>query len=378
MTKETCDSVSVEHAVHWLEQKAISMIRAGRRFMDNGVAAFPPQVGSHYDAFWLRDYAYMLEGAPQAFTQQEMKDACLLFVGAQREDGAMVDCIKFDGTSIYQPGMGTMGQNPVADGAQFTVDVAWRTYQHTADVELVQAIVDRLVKAMNSVPRNPATRLVFIKPQEEWDRCPYGFTDTVHKQGDELFCSLLFVQACRQLADLLNIVKRFDEASQWNEESQSTAQSVRKVFWDEQIGLFRAATIQSREPDIWGSAFAVYLGVASAPQSLAVAHYFRERCSFVVKRGQIRHLPAGIYWQSCLAAPETYQNGAYWATPAGWFVAALNLVDADLARQTILDLVHDFQHNGVHEWINDGAAQVSDYIASAALPLHALRLVGKC
>ncbi len=29
---------------------------------------------------------------------------------------------------------------------------------------------------------------------------------------------------------------------------------------------------------------------------------------------QIRHLPRGVYWEICGAAPDTYQNGAYWAT----------------------------------------------------------------
>jgi len=41
--------------------------------MNDGTAAFAPQAGSTaYNAFWLRDYAYMLEGCPEAFTPKEM------------------------------------------------------------------------------------------------------------------------------------------------------------------------------------------------------------------------------------------------------------------------------------------------------------------
>jgi len=93
----------------------------------DGVAAFPPQVETGYEAFWLRDYAYMLEGYIDAFTDKELLDACQMFLKAQRADGACVDCVKFDGTPIYQPGYGSMGENPVADGSQFAVAVAWYT-----------------------------------------------------------------------------------------------------------------------------------------------------------------------------------------------------------------------------------------------------------
>ena len=55
-----------------------------------------------------------------------------------------VDCVKFDGTLIYQPGYGSMGKNPVADGSQFTVAVAWHTYQKTRDDKLLAEIVEPL------------------------------------------------------------------------------------------------------------------------------------------------------------------------------------------------------------------------------------------
>jgi len=195
-------------AIAWLKQKSTQMIRDCRRPTKSGITAFPPQVGGGYEAFWLRDYAYMLEGNVEAFSDKELKDAYLFFLAGQRADGAMVDCIKFDGTPVYMPGYGTIGRNPVADGSQFAVDVAWHTYPKTRDKELVAATADKLIKGMKAVPRNPATGLVHIKPGTEHDRCPYGFTDAIRKQGDELFCSLLFVQASRQLAGLLDAAGR--------------------------------------------------------------------------------------------------------------------------------------------------------------------------
>jgi hypothetical protein len=362
----------VQAAVSWLEKEAARLIRASRREMSNGIAAFPPQVGIHYEAFWLRDYEYTLEGAVSAYSKQELVDACRLFVQNLDSDGAGVDCIKFDGTPVYKPGYGTMGENPVADGSQFTVGVAWHTWQATKNEDLLEEILGPLIRTMNVVPRNPATGLVHIDPANEWDRCPYGFTDTIRKEGDVLFSSLLYVQACRQLAQLLAAAGREDDARSWEKMGEALAQSIRKTFWDDATGLFRAATVQCREHDIWGSAFAVYLGVADAIQSKAVARYFREHYSEIVQAGQIRHLPGGVYWeQGC--TPDTYQNGAYWATPTGWFVYTLDLADPALADRTIVDMVAHFKEFGPCEWIIGDQRVLPEYLASACLPLAGIR-----
>jgi hypothetical protein len=362
----------LDAAVAWLEKESQRMIRACRRVMGDGTAAFPPQVGIGYEAFWLRDYAYMIEGYIQGFSDKELRDACLVFVNAQRDDGACVDCVKYDGTPIYKPGYGSLGANPVADGSQFTVDVAWHTYQRLQDKELLGQIIDRLIKGMNAVPRNPETGLVHITSESPRDRCPYGFTDTVCKQGDVLFSSLLFVQASRQLAELLEVVDRADESRHWSEEAERVSAKIREVFWDPQVGLLRAATSKCREHDIWGSAFAVYLRVASQQQAMTIARYFKAHYGAIVQKGQIRHLPGGVYWEQARRR-DHYQNGAFWATPTGWFVYTLDLVDRELADQTVIDLVNDFRQRGCLEWCFGETAQLPNYLASGTNPLAGIR-----
>lgn len=371
-TNKSSPSAQLSDDVAWLEKEAHRIIRESKRIMEDGTAAFPPQVGLGYEAFWLRDYEYTLEGSVDAYSDQELIDACHTFVQGIRSDGSGVDCIKFDGTSIYKPGFGTMGKNPVADGSQFTVGVAWHTYHKTKDQKLLLEVLDPLLKTMNAVPRNPRTHLVYITPGAKQDRCPYGFTDTIGKQGDVLFCSLLFVQACRQLSDLLRWGGREAESLNWKKKGILIAESIRNVFWDEQTGLFLAATVQCREHDIWGSAFSVYLGVANESQSLAIATYFKSHYSEIVQHGQVRHLPGGVYWEVG-RRHDAYQNGAYWATPTGWFVYALDLVDTELANQTVKDMVDHFKENGACEWIFDKQLKLPNYLASASLPLAGIR-----
>ncbi|MGC9328506.1 MAG: trehalase family glycosidase, partial [Candidatus Hinthialibacter sp.] len=328
---------TVHDAVSQLKKSSTRMIRDSRREMTNGMAAFPPQVGAGYEAFWLRDYEYMLEGNIDAFTDRELTDACRFFIKGIRSDGAAVDCIQFNGSPIYKPGFDSLGENPVADGSPFTVKVAWHTYQKTRDKQLLLEIIDSLIKTMQVCPRNPQTGLVFIDPEKEYDRCPYGFTDTVQKTGDVLFCSLLFAEASNHLASLLEELGRMEEAVHWRKEAQRVSNKILEVFWDEETGLFRAATVQCREHDIWGSAFAVYLGVADGRRARKIAQYFKDHYGEIVQRGQLRHTPGGVYWEVARTRDQ-YQNGGYWATPMGWFIYTLNRVDPQLADQTIIDL----------------------------------------
>ena len=271
-------------------------------------------MGIGYDALWLRDYEYTLEGSVEAYTTVELIDACRLFIRSMRDDGAGVDCVRFNGVPVYRPGYDSMGEHPVADGSQFTVGVAFHTWSRARDAVLLSEVLDPLLRTMAAVPRRSDDGLVFIDPGHDWDRCPYGFTDTVRKSGAVLFSSLLYVQACRQLSEMLEAAGRNAESHRWRAQAERVGSSVRRIFWYPDVGLFRAATVRCREPDIWGSAFAVYLGVADGDQSLAVARSFRAQYDQIVQDGQIRHLPGGVYWE--WAGPrDEYQNGGYWATP---------------------------------------------------------------
>jgi hypothetical protein len=365
---------NLAQAVKWLEGEADRIVRASAVPMEDGTMAFPPQVGIGYAAFWLRDYEYALEGSSRSLSNKELSDACRLFVRSLRADGAAVDCVKFDGTPIYKPGYGSMGREPVLDGPPFTVGVAWQTYQRTKDRALVGEIMEPLIKTMNYLPRNPSNELAHI--QFPGERCPYGFTDTIQKSGDELFCSLLMVQASRQLGDLLEASGRAAEVPTWRQRADRIADSGRRVFWDEGVGLFRSTTGACNVPDIWGSAFAVWLGVATQEQTRRIAHYFKDHFGELVLHGQVRHTPGFMDWNGKKTATDSgeYQSGGFWATPSGWFADTLDRADSALADKTVIEMARHFQEHGACEWINrEGKCQLPGYTASAALPLAGIR-----
>jgi hypothetical protein len=356
---------SVSDALSWLQNRSTDMIGASAVSMSNGITAFLPQVGSFYDGFWLRDFAYMLEGNPGAFSNQQAESAAQLFIDALRWDGAGVDSIGLNGTPYYEPQSGQFGSDPVADGSPFTVDVAWRVFQKTGDSSFVSRNILLLEKSLNSTPRDTDNGLVYI----DTTRSAYGFTDLVPKRGDDLFCSLLFIRACRELSDLFLAVGAADKAAAWQATAASLTAQVTATFWDAQTGLFLAATQQCRQPDIWGSAFAAYLGVATPAESISVANYFKIHYSEIVQHGQLRELPGGMYWQNFPGPKDTYQNGGYWATPMGWFINTIDLVDHQMADQTILQLAQNLYVNGILEDIFGDTGWNPGYNSSAALPL---------
>ena len=112
----------------------------------------------------------------------------------------------------------------------------------------------------------------------------------------------------------------------------------------------------------------MYLDVATPRQARTIANYFKDHYRAIVQDGQIRHLPGGVYWETACAR-DSYQNGGYWATPTGWFVYTLDLVDPRLADRTVIDMVRDFRKRGVTEWVLGPRTAVNNYVASATLPL---------
>jgi hypothetical protein len=374
----------LNEAGFWLEAKAQQLVRRSRVTMSDGTSGFEPAASGYYPAFWTRDYAYMIEGCPEAFTHTELKNACLTLVNAIGTyigvPNTAVECIKPNGTVYHKPGWDTMGTYATADNSQFTVDIAWRTYQITKDTTLVNQTIDKLVATMNSVPRS-SNGLVWINPDVAWDRCPYGFSDSVRKTGNELFCSLLDVRASRELADLLDVAGRGTEAATWRTAADTKVAAIRTTFWDPTYtpsnpGLFFAATVKCHQFDVWGSALAVQLGVATPDQATSVATYFKNNYSTMVLNGQIREIPTPLYWEYSVCGQGTNQNGGYWGTATGYYAAALKIVDPAKSQQTLLDMVNFYKaRNAVPEFTDTGSVPggASSYCTSATMPLAELK-----
>jgi len=279
----------------WLAAQARRILRDGSRLGKDGVRIFTPDASGRYGAFWVRDWSYAIEGCPEAFTLAEIRTGYLFLAAAQRADGCMPDRVRADGQGIYSPGRETrpFSQNGSVDQSPFMVILCHQYWQLSGDLGPFRQTAGALEKALRFTPRNPANGLVTIADATLFR--PYSFLDTVPLTGDQQFDSVLFQEACGRLAEMFAADGEPDRAKPWRREA-ARVQDALASLWDERTGMFVAAGEHWRQPAVWGSLFAVYVGCATPEQSRRIARYCLANLPLLVSHGQVRHLPKGTFW----------------------------------------------------------------------------------
>ena len=190
----------------------------------------------------------------------------------------------------------------------------------------------------------------------------YGFTDSIRKTGAVLFCSLLHYDALVELAGLAQAWQcpGAPVAAMRAVAADIAAAITAGPLWNPSLGMFRPDTGTANGlTDVWGSAFAAHLGVATPVQQQSVAQWLAANQAVVFQTGQVRHLPAPSHWPP--GAPlfvdegewEQYQNGGFWATPAAWVLPVVARANATLASALVSSLaVEATGPDGLCEWVN--------------------------
>ena len=319
-----------------------------------------------YPAFWIRDFAMSLES--ELITAEEQKHALLLTASKQQEGdmtlrsgslvphGAIADHISFDGLPIFFPGTlddyegqgGQWGKQPPYDDHYYFVHMAANYVRTTDDIGILERevagrrLIDRLGLAVMVPPARADSHLVYC---DEGNRgVTFGFVDVIVHTGELFFCSVLKYWVCRQLSEVYQRLGDAPNAGKYDEIAVLVKKNIAITFGDAG-GLFRASTGKSAQRDVWGSAFAVYVGALEEQAAKRVGEVLAEAYSkgTLAFRGNIRHVLTSddfsedTAWEVTVspngAVKNRYQNGAYWNTPTGWVVYAIAQVDEGLARQ---------------------------------------------
>ncbi len=355
----------------WLDGECRRLLAGCRRTALDGTALFTPDGSGHYGALWTRDFAYMVEGAGDLLSLGEIEAAIRYLLRCQKPDGTVPDRVQIDGRPVYSagPAAAPLGAPPT-DNSQFLVKLVWSHWKLAGEASLAREALPQLLRAMDAVPRRQG--LVWIDPKVP--RSPYGFTDSVGKSGMELFSSLLYWEASRDLAEMCgsfnlpNCRKDFAERAGRIERALSQ-------LWSGKEDALLAATVACRQVDVWGNAYAIYIGFPLGGRRARVLNFLEKNLNSYAWCGQIRHLLRGQYWSRLLVRvkPDTYQNGGHWGTASGWVAYALSLRRPDLASRLYWELLDDYRRGGPCEWISPGTRRLSTYVVSAANPRAALR-----
>ncbi|MFI5355811.1 MAG: hypothetical protein ACHQ4G_00605 [Opitutales bacterium] len=352
----------------WLRAQSRQLVAAARFQALDGLVFYYPVPGGYYPWFYLRDFTYMYESAPEFFPAAEVRAVLEMIFRCARPDGWVPERITSAGEPIYR----CHGEADVIDSGPFLVKLVHAYVTATGDHRFAVTHLEALVRALAVLPVETETGLVWIDPARPGTG--YGFTDQIAKTGRELFCSLLVLEALDRLAPWLESGPPSKHLT-WCRERSARLRRHLDLLWDAGAGLYLAASHDCRQPDIWGSVYACHLGIV-APETRAriVAGFGRERPRHLL-RGHVRHLPEPETWQrlippwdQTLKAGE-FQNGAYWSTPSGWYAEALESVTPGAGADYLIELVAGLREFGVWEWIDrSGRGRNAGNLSSVLLP----------
>ncbi|MDD3212502.1 MAG: hypothetical protein PHY64_02455 [Eubacteriales bacterium] len=364
----------MQQPLETLEALSRQLIRGCTVRTPGGITLFTPDGKASYNALWLRDFSYMVEYAGECVSDREIENCVRFAIGGKRDDGWMPDRIYADGTAVYAAGeVGKPVGKANLDNTPFLVFIVSDLLARV-DADRAQALFAEwepsLTRGLLILPLNESG-LVYSDPAAP--HSPYGFTDTVAKTGELMMESLLLWRACRKMDELC---RRFRPDPRW----AAMADAVENGLWrlyDEESGMFLAATQDCKQIDIWGSAYLLAIGFPAGRARATILTYLEEHFSEYTYMGQIRHLPAGEYWQRLLidVPKETYQNGAYWATATGWVAWCLTQTAPKLAASLINDALACFEREGSFECVNKGYRKLPSFVVSATNVLGGLRRI---
>jgi hypothetical protein len=405
---------------------AASRVQPGRKVGGSptnscGFTLLMPGGRGGYPAFWVRDFAMSLESG--FVTAEEMRNHLRLTahcqngpVARQLKHGLVVppfaipDHINFDGGAVFYPGTysasddqgnGGCGILPPVDDHYEFVHIAYGLFRATGKADFLQeridgmSLLDRLAAAFDAPRTDAQTGLVVTDDAQR--AVGFGFCDAIYFTGQIFFPSLLRYRAAGQLAELCPAAGKPERASEYRQIQERISRNLAPTFGEPARiqGWLMAATKVGRQPDVWGTVYALHLGAIKG----AVAERATEtlidavRRKTIVLEGAVRHVPTDCdasptsAWERTGVGLNTYQNGAYWHTPTGWLIEALRRRDQALASQVFDEYIRhlraqDFRRGPRHgaPWEcfgPKGDAQNGVYMTSVTLPWAVLSAAQK-
>jgi len=350
--------------IQWMKEATLNQLKGCRVKGAGGTWIHTPDGVGNYKALWTRDSYYMVEYAGDLMDPNEIKASIYYLLNGQREDGCIPDRVNAAGQPVYSPGPpGKPIANNALDNGPFMAMLVCSYVNQYQDEALFREVELQLSRGLDHTTVNESG-LVYNNPKNP--QCVYGFTDIVKKTGNLLFSSLLYYKANLEMYQLC---KKYDLGDPviYKRRYERVRQSINNL-WNEDYGMFWAADIDCKQIDIWGSAYAVEVGITSEKQTKRIAAYLVEHFDETVMKGQIRHLTRSEgAWNNLFKPCEegTYQNGAYWATPLAWMIPVYARFKPSLAKDMLEKVITDFQENGINECINDGYVKVPNFVVSA-------------
>ena len=378
-----------------------------------------------YPAYWPRDSVMTLggdfisakevEGWIRLMCSTIRSEAWQVRPGVTVPANAVPDHINFDGKATYWPGNYEtgdkqggypLGNTPPLDDNFYFVTAVYEHWMLAGDLRLFRSslrtysgegkLADLCEKVYRMPATDQATGLVFANGKLGENPRDWGFCDGIPKSGKYLFTSVLKFVAAKQLAEIFEASGDRAKAESYRSDATRIGKALAPTFFHASQGgsegWLHSTTGVGNQPDVWGSAFAIFSGVlddATAQKvSRALVRAFRERTA--VKQGCVRQILTTDRvnhggWEANKEPAVAGQNGGYWGMASGWYIAAMYKSDptaaSDLAKEFIQFLRNNMRADGMTaswEWMNPDTGAHGDqlYCATIALPYLCLTKAG--
>ena len=342
---------------------------------ESGIRLFKPDGAGRYQALWTRDFSYMVEYAGELLDKNDIFFNIEYILSHASEQGWIPDWIRADGTVVYGFKRPEFPSTPLLDNGSFIILAAYEYLEMLENDEANKLFLrwkDALCRGIDWLPLNSDG---VIEISEKKLHVGYGFTDTVKKSGEMAMESLLFWRACKRLSVLLR--RAGLESEKYDRHAEKIEKNFCRIF-SHDSGMIYSTTGSCKQIDVFASCYMVSIGFPlDNIQKKNISKWLIDHYSGIVESGQIRHLPAGEYWEATYIDIEknTYQNGAYWAVATSWFYDAICNADMELAKKTVLDALSYFEEYGVFECICGEYKKLDTYVVSATNVYDAVKKI---
>lgn len=295
----------------------------------------------HYS--FVADTGITMLNYPNYFSPAQILNIAEKFIAARNAAGEFPICLKKTGAAeVFYSGWDFWRHHATGDGAFYVPQLEFLYYRRTGDTAAFEKDAAAMKTALFAIPVNEATGLVQVLKDDQW--VPWGFQDMVRKTGDDLMGSVLFYKTATDMAALYKAVGDRANAAVFAARAARIRSSLPEL-WNPAAGMFYAATGQDKQIDIEGSAYAVYVGAASAAEAAAISQYLVQNYEKLTMRGYMRQSPEDwaqcyfIHGGACLYGPGQYDNGA-WSVANGWIAATLAKTSPALALRFITEFAN--------------------------------------